>query len=177
MNFFNKFFKATSDTNTITTKKSDSASTSSSEPVFLGMQGGNTTPSKYEVYRATDAEVAKTFLLAKKVTKDQYYIIVETPQGNWGMDKLGLYLEHLLPWQSDISLAQIEVANITPSNLASLEMAARGINDNFIANLECGHCKNGWVDGIKYSGISVVSCPKCKKFNKVDSSNCIVKFF
>ena len=59
----------------------------------------------YEDYASNDAEAAKGFLKSKKVDKNQYYIRVETLEGIWGIDIDGLYLESILPFQSDIQSA------------------------------------------------------------------------
>jgi hypothetical protein len=45
----------------------------------------------YEVYRAKNREQALAFLKGKTVTKDCYYIEVETPEGNVGRDVNGIY--------------------------------------------------------------------------------------
>ena len=50
-------------------------------------------PHTYEVYRAPSKEAALAFLNTKKVTKKLYYIVVETPEGNWGLDITGIYQE------------------------------------------------------------------------------------
>ena len=47
--------------------------------------GANT----YEVYRCNDYNTGIRFLETKKITKKNYYIIVETNKGNWGKDILG----------------------------------------------------------------------------------------
>lgn len=47
----------------------------------------------YEIYRGPDATTAKEFLSRKSVTKQNYYIIVETPEGNYGRDIGGIYKE------------------------------------------------------------------------------------
>jgi hypothetical protein len=47
----------------------------------------------YEIYRGPDAATAQSFLSTKKVTQPRYYIIVETPQGNYGRDIDGIYRE------------------------------------------------------------------------------------
>jgi len=47
----------------------------------------------YEVYRGPDAATAKDFLSEKPVKKPHYYIIVETPEGNYGRDIDGIYRE------------------------------------------------------------------------------------
>ena len=60
----------------------------------------------YEIYEGTNAESAKEFLISKEVEKPKYYIVVKTPEGNWGMDVDGLYLKRLLPWQTETNLAQ-----------------------------------------------------------------------
>ena len=111
------------ETNSGNVQKTEKKSTA--EPIFLGMQGKKSTPSKYEVYKCDDVEIAKEFLLSKKVTQDQYYIIVETPMGNWGMDRIGLYLERLLPWQVDLSKAECEGELFHPNGTTGLELAAR----------------------------------------------------
>jgi len=129
--------------------------------------GGTAT---YEIYKGTDAESAKAFLLKKRVNKKLYYIVVETPEGNWGMDVEGLYLEKLLPWQTDLASAECEGTIIPMSwSLFGLRMAARGFNDNFIVKVRCGKCEHEWLDGVRYQNTTVVRCPKCKTLNKVDS--------
>lgn len=52
-------------------------------------KGNNT----YEVHKAPSKSVAMDFLKNKSVTKGLYYIIVETPEGNWGKDINGIYQE------------------------------------------------------------------------------------
>lgn len=126
----------------------------------------------YEIYKGQDAESAREFLLKKRVDKPLYYIVVETPEGNWGMDVKGLYLERLLPWQMNISSAECE-GHIIPMSwdMFSLQMAAKRFNDNFIAKVQCGKCEHQWPDGVRYQEFTIVRCPKCRAKNKVDSSN------
>jgi len=104
--------------------------------------------------------------------KKLYYIIVETPEGNWGMDVEGLFLEHLPHWQTNISSAECE-GSIDPTSGSKfgLEGAAKGVTDNFIINIQCGNCNHEWYDGVRYKNFTVVRCPKCKKLNKVNSNN------
>ena len=137
-------------------------------------QGGDST---YEIYKDIDAESAKDFLLTKKVDKRLYYIVVETPEGNWGMDVEGLYLERLLPWQTHTGSAKCE-GNVIPMSWSTfgLQMAAKGINDNFVAKVQCGNCEHQWLDAMRYRNITVVQCPKCKTLNKVDSDSIQVMF-
>lgn len=144
-------------------------------PKFVRKEQNNN--STYEIYKGTDAESAKDFLLTKRVDKKQYYILVETPEGNWGMDIKGLYLEHLLPWQTNISSAKCTgtIILMSHSNFG-LNSAARGFNDNFIVKVQCGKCEHQWSDGVRYQNITVVRCPKCKTLNKVDSGNIKVMF-
>lgn len=146
----------------------ESVVSQSEQPKFIQkVQRGKYT---YEIYRGKDAESAKNFLMTKQVDKNFYYIKVETPEGTWGMDIEGLYLERLLPWQMDIDSAESEGTIIPMSwSMFSLRMAAQGTSDNFIAQVECGKCKNKWIDGVRYQNITVVRCPKCKTRNKVDS--------
>ena len=50
-------------------------------------------PNTYEVYKAPSQSVALEFLKKKSVNKPLYYVIIETPEGNWGKDKDGIYQE------------------------------------------------------------------------------------
>jgi hypothetical protein len=141
-------------------------------PKFIKkQQNGDAT---YEVYQAGDAETAKAFLATKKVDKPQYYIIVETPEGNWGVDVKGIYLERLLAWQTDLGSAQCEGRTAGMPDTFGLMMAAQGINDNFIVPVKCGKCEHVWSDGLRYRKVTVVRCPNCQTLNKVDSSNMVV---
>lgn len=121
----------------------------------------------YEVFQGYDSESAKAFLATRKVTKKKYYVVVETPDGNWGADIEGLYLERLRDWQTNIDLAEYEAIAQT-HNMFSAQMAARGVNDNFIAKVNCGNCGSDWLDGIRYKSITVVKCPYCESFNKLE---------
>lgn len=47
----------------------------------------------YVIYKATSKASAIEFLKTKPVTKSLYYIVVETPEGNWARDKDGIYKE------------------------------------------------------------------------------------
>jgi phage FluMu protein Com len=140
------------------------------DPVFLekrSLPGGT-----YEIYQSTDTESAKAFLKTRTVTEPKYYVIIETPDGNWGIDKEGLYLEQLLPWQKDLSLAGVEGSHNPLSVVAfSLQMAARHITDNFIVQVTCGSCGQEWLDGVRYQNTTVVRCPKCKTYNSIDTGN------
>jgi phage FluMu protein Com len=141
-------------------------------PVFIGKR---TNPAgTYEDYRGTDAESAKEFLLTKKTSLPKYYIRVETPEGNWGMDKEGLYLERLLPWQVNVTSAKVEGKHGFPGTMFGVIMAKKGIVDNFVVEIACGKCGHEWQDGVRYQNTTVVKCPKCKTLNKVDSTNITV---
>ncbi len=48
----------------------------------------------YRIYKAPDAQTAKQFLSESTVTQPLYYFIVETPEGNYGRDKDGMYKEN-----------------------------------------------------------------------------------
>ena len=50
-------------------------------------------PNTYEIYSGPDAETAKEFLKTKPVAESLYYVVVETPEGNYGRDKDGIYKE------------------------------------------------------------------------------------
>lgn len=131
----------------------------------------------YEIYKGTDVESAKKFLVTKRVDKKLYYIEVETSEGTWGMDIEGLYLVRLLPWQKNISLTKCNgyIIPMSHSNFG-LNMAARGIIDNFVVKIKCGKCEHEWLDGVRYKNLTAVKCPNCKTMNKVDSGNITVLF-
>ena len=47
----------------------------------------------YEVYTAKSKMDALAFLEKKYIYQDRYYVIVETPEGNWGKDCMGIFEE------------------------------------------------------------------------------------
>jgi DNA polymerase IIIc chi subunit len=47
----------------------------------------------YRIHKGPDAETAKAFLEQNPVTKQHYYLVVETPQGNYCRDIDGMYTE------------------------------------------------------------------------------------
>jgi hypothetical protein len=47
----------------------------------------------YEVYSASSKDEAFAFLRSKAVPQRLYYIVVETPEGSWGLDVDGIYQE------------------------------------------------------------------------------------
>jgi phage FluMu protein Com len=127
----------------------------------------------YETYCADTAENARQFLLKKQVPGQLYYVVVETPEGNWGIDVKGLYLEHLLPWQSDFS--RVDTVGQAALGLVSLDSArnaALGAADNFVHGVICGKCAYEWLDGLRLNTETVVRCPKCRAMNRVTSPSC-----
>jgi len=154
--------------------KTSSSSPKLEKPTFVNKE--RTPGGTYEVYKGKDAESAKAFLMKKRVDEKLYYIVVETPEGNWGMDIKGLYLERLLPFQTNINSAKCTGMTCGMPDMFGLEAAARGMNDNFISQVECGKCNHQWQDALRYQNLTVVKCPKCKTLNKIDSSNFNVYF-
>ncbi len=132
--------------------------------------------STYEEYTCEVAEDAKAFLLTKSVAEGLYYIVVETPEGNWGMDVKGLYKERLLPWQTDLSTASVEGRCVGMPDTFALQMAARGMNDNFVISVECGKCAQTWMEGVRYENWTVVECPECHTRSKVSTDRFKVVF-
>ena len=47
----------------------------------------------YRIYKASNTASAKAFLKENPVNRSMYYVIVETPEGNWGRDIDGIYKE------------------------------------------------------------------------------------
>jgi hypothetical protein len=124
----------------------------------------------YEYYAASSADEARLFLSYREVTKPLYYIQVETPEGIWGLDRDGLYLAELLPFQKNLSLSRCtgKITSINPVSIG-MQMAANGKADNFICGIACGSCGYEWQDGVFFGKI-IVKCPKCGKYNCVDTS-------
>jgi hypothetical protein len=52
--------------------------------------GGTNT---YEEWTAPSARAAKEYLNTRTITERKYYLVVETPDGNWGKDVSGVYKE------------------------------------------------------------------------------------
>ena len=151
----------------------ESPSPKSKQPSFVRKydEKGPGGVSTYEIYKGKNAESAKAFLMTKRVDKPQYYVLVETPEGNWGIDVKGLYLERLLPWQTNIGSAECEGNMPSMPDMFGVEMAAKGFNSNYVAKICCGKCEHDWLDGVRYDNLTVVRCPNCKALNKVDSSH------
>jgi phage FluMu protein Com len=97
--------------------------------------------------------------------------MVETPEGAWGLDKLGLYLEHLLPFQKNPDAAEFVANRLGVPHPAGLEMAANGVNESFVIKLQCGNCQQEWLDAVRYQNKTAVRCPKCKRINGIDTTN------
>jgi hypothetical protein len=97
---------------------------------------------------------------------------VETPDGAWGTDIEGLYLERLRPWQLETGAADCQVpAGTVTGNMKSLVLAKQGVVDNFLVWVGCGRCEHRWTDGIRYQNKTLTRCPSCGTRNLVDSSN------
>jgi hypothetical protein len=118
------------------------------------------------------AQRATTFLRNEHVDRELYYIVVETPDGVWGLDIEGLYLENLRPWQLDTGSADCRVpAGSIAGNPKSVDLARRGKVDNFLVWVGCGRCEHQWTDGVRYQNRTLTRCPSCGATNLVDSSN------
>lgn len=126
----------------------------------------------YLTLAGSDAERAKAFLRNESVDRELYYIVVETPDGAWGLDIVGLYLEQLRPWQLDTGSAEYRVpAGSCAGAPGSVDLAKRGKVDNFLVWVGCGRCAHRWADGVRYQNETLTRCPSCGATNLVDSSN------
>ncbi|MFB7270721.1 hypothetical protein [Streptomyces sp. NPDC056244] len=126
----------------------------------------------YLTLAGSDAERAKAFLRNEYVDRKLYYIVVETPDGAWGLDIDGLYLEHLRSWQMDTGSAEYQVpAGSVAGNPRSVNLARQGTVDNFLVWIGCGRCAHRWADGVRYQNRTLTRCPSCGAKNLVDSSN------
>jgi hypothetical protein len=139
------------------------------EITFLGV--GQKGTSTYQEYRGPDAESARAFLGTHKVDDPDLYITVQTPEGIWGLDREKLFLVRLLPWQTDLSLAQCDRTIVKPPSPFSIRVATSDPEvDNVVATVGCGRCAHEWQDGMRYKERSVVRCPRCRAYNRVDTS-------
>lgn len=144
---------------------------SSSQPEFFKkVKQGNKT---YELYQWADPERSRKWLLKKEVNEPLYYIQVKTEQGVWGIDKEGLFLTDLLPWQTNLDLTKQEGEITGEPNPFNLGLAAREVADNFVVEVQCGRegCGYRWMDGIRYQRQTVVRCPECRSYSLIDSSH------
>jgi HEAT repeat protein len=127
----------------------------------------------YIKYEGPDAATARAFLRRQKgeVQKPNRYVTVETPEGIWGVDKEGLYLVHLLPWQSDLGRAQCSGAVVEPPTPFSLQQAIlQDAVDNYVATIQCGRCDHRWQDGLNHLASTIVRCPNCGRYNRIESA-------
>ncbi|MET8649877.1 hypothetical protein [Nocardia aurea] len=141
-----------------------------------------TATARYIIFRAHDADRAKRFLLDDLIVdKRLTYFIVETPEGNWGTDIDGLFLENLLPWQRDVDAAEYTAPIITVPSVGNPSggfiSASKGTVDNYTVELECGRCQTHWWDGIRYRDLTAVRCPACRSRNRVDSHDYVVTHY
>lgn len=139
-----------------------------------------TATARFIVFRARNADQAKRFLLDDLIVDTQVtYFVVETPEGIWGKDIDGLYLENLLPWQRDIEAAEYEAAIITLAAVGNpsgtFMSASTGTTDNYTVEVECGRCQAHWWDGVRYRDFTAVRCPACRSLNRVDSRGFVVE--
>jgi tetratricopeptide (TPR) repeat protein len=123
----------------------------------------------YEVLEARDAASARTFLQARIMKRPGYYVRIVTPEeGTWGRDLDGLHLEHLLPFQIHLRAAKATGMIVGVPNIHSLAVAAAGQQDNYVVEVECGHCHHVWPDALRYAKPTIVRCPSCQTLNRID---------
>jgi hypothetical protein len=124
----------------------------------------------YQTLAGEDAERAKAFLRNETVERERYYLVVETPDGNWGADVDGLFLENLRPWQTETGNADCpgRIEGLIGGGMG-IASAANGWTDNFLVEVGCGRCDREWIDGVRYQDDTLVRCPGCQARNVVDS--------
>jgi tetratricopeptide (TPR) repeat protein len=125
----------------------------------------------YESYACADPTVAKDFLEARDVDRPNYYVDVDTPDGIWGKDLDSLYQSRLPDWKTDLSLVECAGSATGLGDVDGIQYCVKGISNNFTAYVECGRCDHRWLDALRYQDITVVRCPSCGIYNKIDSHN------
>lgn len=128
----------------------------------------------HHVYEATSEAAALDFLDARDVGERMLFLHVDTPQGNWGRDVAGLFLESLRAWQDDVEGLSCHADIVGVPSRSQLEAAANGVSDNFVAELKCSKCGHLWLDGVSYQRSTAVRCRSCRALLVVDSSNVLV---
>jgi hypothetical protein len=113
--------------------------------------------------------VAKDFLLARDVDRPKYYVLVRTPDGIWGKDIDSLYQMQLPPWKTDLDLVECDGSATGFPDTRGFEYCAKGMSDNFVVEVACGRCHHHWLDALRYQDSTVVRCPSCGAYNKIDS--------
>lgn len=138
------------------------------EPGYGSLRNASGT---YYVFRGSDTEKAKQYLRDEiDVVRELTYYVVETPNGNWGKDIDGLYLENLLPWQRNVAAADHKGDIIgVVTGAAGFVAIDNGSGDNFIVGVRCGNCEHEWEDGVRYQSFTAVRCPSCAALNSIDS--------
>jgi hypothetical protein len=110
---------------------------------------------------------------------EECFKAIDKPEIDGALVIRGEEMEDLLPWQTNTSLAKCD-GTIIPMKgnfWFGVEMAARGINNNLITEVVCGKCKHQWLDGVRYQDITIVRCPECETYNKVNSGNFEMMFY
>lgn len=126
----------------------------------------------YEDYTAKSAEEARYFLEQTSVAAPLYYVMVHTPEGDWGRDKDGIFLSQLCDFQRDLSLRQCDAKTaLFPERMPDMQMAANKVTDNYMLSVTCGECGYGWIDGVGYRTKTIVRCPDCGRYNLADTEH------
>lgn len=126
----------------------------------------------YEDYTAQTAEEARYFLERTTIEQPLYYVMVHTPEGDWGKDKDGMFLSQLCDFQRDLSLRQGDAKTaFFPERMPDLQMAANKVTDNYLLSVTCGLCGYSWVDGVGYRTKTIVRCPECGQYNLADTTH------
>lgn len=172
--FYGLFGKKNEKGSDMNKNQGEAAPSKIKEPKFVEIQQRGTFT--YEKYFVQDTISAKAFLQKRKVDKPNYYVQVETNesdkqtgQGIWGIDREGMYLTKLFRWQRDLSLAKCTGTITKPPTSYAANIAKMNYSDNFTCHITCGSCGHEWLDAVAWQNDTVVKCPNCGKYNKIDS--------
>jgi hypothetical protein len=125
----------------------------------------------YVSYACSDPSVAKEFLRSTDVDRPMYYLQVDTPDGTWGKDIDGLYQPGLPAWKTDLSLADCDGAAVGIPDRRGFEYCVKGMSDNFVDEVRCGRCEHRWLDALRHGALSVVRCPSCGAYNRINTDH------
>jgi tetratricopeptide (TPR) repeat protein len=122
-----------------------------------------------EVLEAPDSRIAREFLKVRRLRRPGYEVRVITPrEGTWSLNDAGLHLDKLLPFQVHPRLAKTTGRIIGTPHPVSLAAAQSGETDNYVVEVECGHCSHAWPDAVRPSKPTLVRCPACGTSNRIE---------
>lgn len=121
--------------------------------------------SKIEVYIAQNNEIAKNFLLTKKIKSKNHFVIVQTSTSNYSKDANGMFHFQLMPFRIKEENAEILGQIIGLPAPEDVKILINKLTRSLSLILECGKCHNQWRGSINFLLKTVLECPVCGSLN------------